>query len=67
MVEKYHKQLEWNGIKRHLVYADNNLSGQKISTIKHQKNVSDDSKIVGLVVNTDKANCVSTPGQNNAG
>jgi hypothetical protein len=66
MVEKCHKQLELNGIKKHFVYADN-LLGQKISTMKQRKNVSDYNKEVGLVVNADKANCVSTPDQNNAG
>lgn len=55
MLEKYHKQLELNGTKRRLVYADN-LFGQKINIIKYQKNNSDEIKEVHLVVNADKAN-----------
>lgn len=63
---KCHKQLELNGITRHFAYV-NDLFGKKISTIKYQKNVSDDSEEVDLAVNANKANCVSKPGQNNTG
>lgn len=55
MLEKCHKQLDLNGTKRRLVYADN-LFGQEIRIIKYQKNNSDDIKEVDLVVNADKAN-----------